>query len=133
MKKLLMISLAVVLSLLLGGAISGNPSYAFSGFTSNDPSITADPEFPATSIAYDDTLRGASDYARSEEYVRGPVVYNDPVSPPPSIAFDKSLDRCVPSYALNSDLFRGPVVSSEFHGATQGTEDSFTALAMLCK
>lgn len=135
MNKILTIGLVVLVSVFLGGMISGSRAYAFAGEGFNGPSITADVEFPPVSIAYDSTLEGANSYAMNSGEANGPSITADIESPPVSIAYDSTLSNC-PAYAMNElreEAFSGPVISSESSGAVWGTEDVGTLVAMLCR
>ena len=134
MRKILTIGLAVLLSVLLGGMISGaSQLYAFSGEGFDGPrSINADLESPSLIIAYHDTLAGADSYALNREDVNGLSVNADLESPTLSIAYDKALANC-PAYAENEEAFRGPLVSSESGGVMRGTDDAITLVAILCE
>lgn len=136
MNKILTIGLVVLVSVFLGGMLSGSSrAYAFTGEGFNGPSITADVEYPPVSIAYDSTLEGANSYALNNAEANGPSITADIESPVTSIAYDSTLSNC-PAYAMNEvneEMFSGPVISSESSGAVWGTEDVGTLVAMLCR
>ncbi len=134
MKKILIIGLAVLFSVLLGGMISGaSQLYAFSGEGFNGPSsINADLESPSINIAYYDTHAGLVPFAWEREDVNGLSVNADMESPTLSIAYFATPSNC-PAYAENEEAFRGPIVSLESGGALHGTDDAITLVAMLCE